>query len=412
MPPRPPVALPGARFELDRAAGRYRLATLFRGQNEEEIYRSPLTEVGVDLQPGEYVLAINGEDLTATDDPYRLLRHRAGAPVRLTVNRTPTREGARTVSFQPVTDEQNLLYLQWVLGNQAKVEQLSGGRLGYLHIPDMGANGIREFIKWYYPQLRKEGLVIDVRANGGGNVSRMLIERLRRKVLAAGFARTNDDGTTYPDAAFPGPMVCLLNENSASDGDIFPAMFREAGLGRLIGKRSWGGVVGITNRGNLIDGGTVNVPEFGFANTKGEWIIEGYGVDPDIEVDNPPAAVIDGRDPQLERAVEELLQQLKKTGPTVWPRRPADPIRTKETKEPKYAPFPSRWPATKGGPSRRQGSPPPEDETWSQIVLKWGNVCLSFAPRTTPESPDADGVLREPGDGDGQNWRPGRRSFR
>jgi tricorn protease len=196
----------------------------------------------------------------------------------------------------------------------------------------MGANGIREFIKWYYPQLRKEGLVIDVRANGGGNVSRMLIERLRRKVLAAGFARTNDDGTTYPDAAFPGPMVCLLNENSASDGDIFPAMFREAGLGRLIGKRSWGGVVGITNRGNLIDGGTVNVPEFGFANTKGEWIIEGYGVDPDIEVDNPPAAVIDGRDPQLERAVEELLQQLKKTGPTAWPRRPADPIRTKETK--------------------------------------------------------------------------------
>lgn len=335
MPPRPPVALPGARFELDRAAGRYRLATLFRGQNEEEIYRSPLTEVGVDLQPGEYVLAINGEELTANDDPYRLLRHRAGAPVRLTVNRTPTREGARTVSFQPVTDEQNLLYLQWVLGNQAKVEQLSGGRLGYLHIPDMGANGIREFIKWYYPQLRKEGLVIDVRANGGGNVSRMLIERLRRKVLAAGFARTNDDGTTYPDAAFPGPMVCLLNENSASDGDIFPAMFREAGLGRLIGKRSWGGVVGITNRGNLIDGGTVNVPEFGFANTKGEWIIEGYGVDPDIEIDNPPAAVIDGRDPQLERAVEELLQQLKKTGPTAWPRRPADPIRTKETKETK-----------------------------------------------------------------------------
>ncbi|MGA1369314.1 MAG: S41 family peptidase [Blastocatellia bacterium] len=193
----------------------------------------------------------------------------------------------------------------------------------------MGANGIREFIKWYYPQLRKEGLVIDVRANGGGNVSRMLIERLRRKVLAAGFARTNEDGTTYPDGVFLGPMVCLLNENSASDGDIFPAMFREAGLGRLIGKRSWGGVVGITNRGSLIDGGTVNVPEFGFANTKGEWIIEGYGVDPDIEVDNPPAAVIEGRDPQLERAVEELLQQLKKTGPTTWPKRPADPIRTK-----------------------------------------------------------------------------------
>ncbi len=327
-PPRPRVALPGARFEPDREAGRYRISRILRGQNEEEIYRSPLTEVGVDIRAGDYILAINGQPLNIDDDPYRLLRHQTEAPVRLTVNSKPTLDGARTVVYRPITDEQNLLYLDWVLGNMAMVDRLSGGRLGYIHVPDMGANGIREFIKWYYPQINKEALVVDVRANGGGNVSRMLIERLRRKSLASGFARTNTDGTTYPDGVFLGPMVCLLNENSASDGDIFPAMFREAGLGPLIGKRSWGGVVGITNRGSLIDGGVVNVPEFGFANMQGEWIIEGYGVDPDIQVENDAKAVSQGRDPQLERAVSELLIKLK-ARPTVRPKRPADAVRTK-----------------------------------------------------------------------------------
>ena len=328
LPARARVGLPGARFELDRAAGRYRISKILRGQNEEELYRSPLTEIGVDIKVGDYVLAINGDELRADDDPWRLLRNRADAPVQLTVNNRPSLDGARVVSYRPITDEQNLLYLEWVTGNMELVEKLSGGRLGYIHIPDMGVNGIREFIKWYYPQLRKQGLVVDVRANGGGNVSRMLIERFRRKVLAAGFSRTNEIGTTYPDGVFQGPLVCLLNENSASDGDIFPAMFREAGLGPLIGKRSWGGVVGITNRGNLIDGGVVNVPEFGFANTKGEWIIEGYGVDPDIQVENDPKAILEGHDTQLERGVTELLNKLK-VKPTEWPKRPADAVRKK-----------------------------------------------------------------------------------
>jgi tricorn protease len=192
----------------------------------------------------------------------------------------------------------------------------------------MGANGIREFIKWYYGQLTKEGLVVDDRANGGGNVSRMLIERLRRKPLALNYGRTSDEASTYPDGTFIGPMVCLLNENSASDGDIFPAMFREAGLGPLIGKRSWGGVVGIGGRGPLIDGGAIFVPESAFANAKGEWVIEGYGVDPDIEVDNDPKMVIAGRDQKLERAVDEVMKKLK--GTTVkLPARPAPPVKTK-----------------------------------------------------------------------------------
>jgi tricorn protease len=235
-------------------------------------------------------------------------------------------QGARTVSYKPITDEQNLIYLDWVDHNREKVAKATNGRVGYLHVPDMGANGIREFIKWYYPQLKKEALIVDVRANGGGNVSRMLIERLRRKVLALNYSRTNDDASTYPDGVFIGPMAALLDQNSASDGDIFPAMFREAGLGPLIGKRSWGGVVGITNRGPLIDGGVVNVPESGFASKTGEWIIEGYGVDPDIEVDNDPQSVISGKDPQLERAIAEVMAKLKT--PVKLPPKPAPPVKT------------------------------------------------------------------------------------
>jgi tricorn protease len=326
IPPRPRSGLPGARFELDKQAGRYRITKIFGGDNAEDLYRSPLTEIGVNVSLGDYVLAIDGEELKATDDPYRLLRNKADNPVQLTVNKSPSMQGARTVSYRPITDEQNLVYLDWVEGNRERVSKATGGRAGYLHVPDMGAAGIREFIKWFYPQLRKEGLVVDVRANGGGNVSRMLIERLRRKLLGVNYARTTDEATTYPDAVFIGPMVALLDENSASDGDIFPAMFREAGLGPLIGKRSWGGVVGITNRGPLIDGGSVSVPEFGLANKNGEWIIEGYGVDPDIEVDNDPQSVIAGKDPQLERAITEIMARLKQ--PVKLPPRPAPPVKT------------------------------------------------------------------------------------
>ncbi|HJX90602.1 MAG TPA: S41 family peptidase [Pyrinomonadaceae bacterium] len=326
IPPRPRSGLPGARFELDQQAGRYRISRIFAGENEEDIYRSPLTEVGVNASVGDYVLAIDGEELKANDDPYRLLRNKADNPVSLTLNKTPTMQGAHIVSYRPITDESNLLYLSWTNGNREKVAKATNGRVGYLHVPDMGAAGIREFIKWYYPQLQKEALIVDVRANGGGNVSRMLIERLRRKVLALNYSRTNDEASTYPDGTFIGPMVALLDGNSASDGDIFPAMFREAGLGPLIGKRSWGGVVGISNHGQLIDGGTVNVPESGFASKNGEWIIEGYGVDPDIEVDNDPQSLMQGKDPQLERAIAELMSKLK--NPVKLPGKPAPPVKT------------------------------------------------------------------------------------
>ncbi len=327
VPARPKVALPGARFVLDAASQRYRIAELMQGHNEEPAYRSPLTEVGIRLAVGDYVLAVDGEELTANVNPYRLLRGKAGRPVKLSVNTKPDAEGAREITFQPIDDETKLNYLAMVLKNRERVLELSGGKLGYIHVPDMGSDGIYEFIKWYYPQLRKEGMVVDMRGNGGGNVSRMLIERFRRQVLATGFARTSDDVTTYPDGAFAGALVCLLNENSASDGDIFPAMFREAKLGKLVGKRSWGGVIGITNRGTLIDGGQVNVPEFGFASADGKWVIEGEGVAPDIEVENDPKSVIEGRDPQLERGVREVLDSLK-SNPRKLPSRPEAPVKT------------------------------------------------------------------------------------
>jgi len=327
-PARAKVGLLGARFELDAGSGRYRIAKILRGQNEEATYRAPLTEIGVNVGEGDYLLAIDGEELLAKDNPYRALRHKGGQAIVLTVNSKPELEGAREVRISPIGSEGKLNYLAWVVKNRARVAEATKGRVGYIHIPDMGDDGIREFIKWYYGQIRKEGLVVDVRNNGGGNVSQMLIERLRRKMLGADFSRNSDYPDTYPSTVFHGSMVCILDGNSASDGDIFPHMFRRAGLGPLLGKRSWGGVIGITNRGTLIDGGSVNVPEFGFNDTDGSWIVEGHGVDPDIEVELDPKALIEGRDTQLERAIEEVLARMK-ADPKKLPKRPADPVRTK-----------------------------------------------------------------------------------
>jgi len=327
IPDRPKVALPGARFELDPASGRFRIARILQGHNQEDRYRAPLTEVGVDARVGDYVLEIDGVELKADDDPYRLLRHKTD-PVTLTLNAKPALEGSRKTTYRPIASEESLLYLEQVNANREKVAKLTNGRAGYLHIPDMGGPGIYEFIKWFYPQIRKEGLVVDVRSNGGGNVSQWIIERLDSKLLGTRFGRRSDHPGTYPETVFHGHKVALLNETSASDGDIFPHMFRKAGLGPLVGKRSWGGVVGITGLGPMIDGGTVYVPISGTNDPDGKWVIEGHGVDPDIVVENDPKSVIAGRDPQLERAVEELVKKMD-AEPMRLPKRPADPVKTK-----------------------------------------------------------------------------------
>ena len=327
LPERPRVALMGADLELDAESGLYRIGRILQGQNEEQEYRSPLTEIAVDAREGDYLLAIDGEELGGGDNPYRLLRHKASRPVELLLNDNPETDGARKVVYRPITDESSLRYLAWIEGNLRAVTEATEGRVGYLHIPDMSADGISEFIKWYYPQMRKDGLIVDVRGNGGGNVSQMLIERLSRKLLGTRFSRTADDFRTYPNEVFLGHLVCLVSENSASDGDIFAARFKQAGLGPLIGKRSWGGVIGITSHGPLMDGGDIRVPEFATNDLDGNWIIEGHGVDPDIVVENDVEAVLAGRDPQLERGIEEVMRKIRE-GPPQRPTRPPDPVRT------------------------------------------------------------------------------------
>ena len=327
IPARPKVALPGARFALDSDANRYKISRIFKGNNEETKYRAPLTEVGMDVRVGDYVMAIDGEELMGTDNPYRLLQHKTD-PVTLTLNNIPSMKNARKVTYNPINSEANLLYFEWVDGNRKRVAEMTDGRVGYLHLPDMGSSGIYEFIKWYYPQIRKEGMVIDVRSNGGGNVSQWIIERLDSRLLGTRFGYRSDKAETYPASVFYGHKVCLINETSASDGDIFPYYFREAHLGPLIGKRTWGGVVGYSEKGPFIDGGTAFVPLNGTNDIIGNWIIEGYGVEPDIVVENDPKSVLQGHDPQLERGVEEVLKKMNES-PLKLPSRPPDPVKTK-----------------------------------------------------------------------------------
>jgi tricorn protease len=323
-PKRSSAALLGARFELDVDSGRYRIAHIYPGHNAEPKYRSPLLDVGIDVQQGDYLLAIDGQDLNAGSNPYDLLTDRGSQPVELTVNSRPSMKDSRRVLVDPIGSETSLVYLEWVEKNRRYVDQQTGGRVGYLHIPDMGSNGIYEFIKWYYPQIRKQGLVVDVRGNGGGNVSQMILRRLMQKPLGFGYQAHNEWVGTYPATAFNGAMVALLNEDSASDGDIFPHYFREAGLGPLIGKRSWGGVVGISGRGALIDGGQVFVPEFGIGQADEGWVVEGRGVAPDIEVSNDPASDVDA---QLDRGIAEVLKRME-ASPQVFPSKPDSPVKT------------------------------------------------------------------------------------
>ena len=327
LPERPVVGLPGALFELDAKAGRFRIAKIFKGQNEEARYRSPLTEPGVDAHVGDYVLAIDGQDLKGRDNPYRLLRYKTH-PVTLTLNAKPSLDGARPVTYAPIFSEEPLFYLDFVNRSRATVAKLSGGKVGYLHIPDMEPRGLSEFIKWFYPQIRKEGLVIDGRSNGGGFVAAMILERLGRPYMGTRFDRGTDFPGTDPGNVFFGSMVCLTSETSASDGDIFPWQFRSTGLGPLIGKRTWGGVVGISGTGPLVDGGIVYVPSSSTnAPSSGEYVIEGEGVSPDITVENDPLSVLAGHDPQLERGVQEVEKRIQENTKRL-PKRPADPVKT------------------------------------------------------------------------------------
>jgi len=311
QPERIPMGLLGAELTRDAQTGYYKIAKILRGENWEKDERSPLTEIGVDANEGDFILAVDGRSTADVKNLYELLVNKANKQVTLKLNSKPELEGSHETIVVPTDSEENLYYYRWVQGNIDKVNKATDGKVGYLHVPDMGTAGLNEFVKHFYPQIRKKALIIDVRGNGGGNVSPMLIERLRREIAMIEFAR-NTAPAPDPEAMIYGPLVCLADEFSASDGDLFTYQFKHYKLGKVIGKRTWGGVVGIRGSLPLLDGSSLNKPEFSRYDVEGKnWIIEGTGVEPDITVDNDPAQEYAGVDQQLDKAIEVILDELK-----------------------------------------------------------------------------------------------------
>ena len=326
--PRIKLGLLGAELSRDPTTKAYRVDRILPGENWDKQTRSPLTAQGVNVKVGDYILAINNTPVSGLPNLYDALIGTADKQVILRVNSKPSDDGARDVTVVPTADESSLYYLAWVQKNIDYVSKKTNGEVGYLHIPDMGRPGLNEFTKLYFPQIRKKALIVDVRGNGGGFVSPLVIERLRRALVMVGIAR-NGMPTTDPPQTFLGPMVSLIDEFSASDGDIFPYRFKTLGLGKLIGKRTWGGVIGIRDSLPLVDGGQFFKPEFAPYSKEGKgWIIESHGVDPDIVVDNDPAKEFRGEDQQLDRAIQEIQEELK----------------TKRYELPPVPPYPNRNP--------------------------------------------------------------------
>ena len=305
------LGLLGAAIDRDPSTKYYRITKILKGQNWEPNLRSPLTEIGVDVKEGDYIIAVNGKPTNTMNDIFESLVGTVGKQVKLKVNSLAKESGSHETTVVPTSNEAPLYYYNWVQKNIETVDKASGGKIGYIHIPDMGANGLNEFAKYFYPQLRKEGLIIDDRGNGGGNVSPMITERLSRQLAMIGYSRNGTPGTN-PGEMHLGPKVLLMDEFSASDGDIFPYRFRKYNLGKLIGKRTWGGVVGIRGSLPFVDGGFMNRPEFSRYDNDGKsWIMEGYGVDPDIIVDNDPAKEFEGTDEQLQKAIDVIKADMK-----------------------------------------------------------------------------------------------------
>jgi len=321
--PRIPMGLLGATLTRDPETRLFKVSRILKGANWDKAVRGPLSEIGVDVNEGDYILSVDGTPTTEVRDIQELLVNTANRPIRLRVSKDGKND-IRTTIVTPTDNEAKLYYHDWVRTNVRKVNELSGGKVGYLHVPDMSDAGLNEFVKTFYPQLGKKALLIDVRGNAGGNVSPMLIERLRREIAMVGIAR-NSTPTVDPSGTFYGPMACLINEFSASDGDLFPFRFQQYKMGPVIGKRSWGGVVGIRGTLPFVDGGVLNRPEFSRFDIAGKkWVIEGYGVDPDIVQDNDPAKEFAGIDEQLIKGVEVLLEKLK-TGEKNLPPVPPSP---------------------------------------------------------------------------------------
>ncbi len=318
----------GAELEADLKTGRYRIKKIYSGENWNESRRSPLTESGVKVKEGDYLISINGINLTTDINPYELLENQGGRHVELTVNNSPSATGANTFAVKTITSEQELRYMDWVNERRAMVDKLSGGKIGYIHVPNTAVEGNRELHRGIYSYNDKDALIIDDRYNGGGFIPDRMIDLLNRRTLVYWYQNGIKQSMKSPGIAHDGPKVMLINGYSSSGGDAFPYFFKKTGEGKLIGTRTWGGLVGISGNARLVDGGYISVPRFGIFDQSGEWIIEGVGVSPDIEVVDRPEELAKGNDPGIQKAVEVLLDELKQN-----PRKkviaPAPPDRSK-----------------------------------------------------------------------------------
>jgi len=300
----------GVDFGLDAASSRYFFARIYRGDNTREAYRSPLTQPGLQVAEGNFLLAVDGHELNAGTDPDALLLGKADQSVRLTVADSPTGI-RRELTVVPLAQELSVREDAWITARRETVDQLSGGRIGYVYLSDMGDVGMQQFFRQFYNQIDKRALIVDDRWNGGGFISEIVLERLRR-ILAGMDTNRESAQLTVPQQLVVGPKVCLINHYSGSDGDLFPHFFRKYGLGPLIGTRTWGGVRGIRGDWPLLDGGFITVPEDAIYGLDSEWVIENHGVAPDIDIEDSPADWLAGRDVQLESAVRYLMNELQK----------------------------------------------------------------------------------------------------
>ena len=301
--------------EMERSGNGFKIKKILRGAPDREELRSPLLEPGMNIKEGDIITAVDGVSTAGVDNIYTLLRDKADVMTELTIN------GNRKVVVKPIQDEYPLYHYEWVQHNIDYVSEKTGGRVGYIYIPDMGPEGLREFSRYFFAQIDKDALIVDDRGNGGGNISPMVIERLLRQPYRLTMYRGSNHNGTTPEQTIYGPKVLLVNKYSASDGDLFPWSFKENKIGPVIGTRSWGGIVGISGSLPYMDGTDIRVPFFTNYDTRGNWIVENHGVDPDIIIDNDPVLEYQGIDQQLDKAIEVILEQLKDRKP--MPKTPA-----------------------------------------------------------------------------------------
>jgi tricorn protease len=315
------TGLLGADYKLEN--GRYRFARVYNGENWNPQLKAPLTQPGVNVTAGEYLIAVNGRELRDTDNVDSFFEGTAGKSVLLKVGSDPSGTGAREVTVVPVPSETALRHLAWIESNRRKVDQMTKGRVAYVYMPDTAFGGFTNFNRYFFAQVGKEAAIVDERFNGGGALATDIIELLRRPLLSLVATRDGED-EVQPQGAIFGPKVMIINEFAGSGGDAMPWYFKRAGVGKLIGKRTWGGLVGRAAAPSLMDDGFVSAPSSGVWNPNGRWEVENHGVAPDIEVEQDPELVRQGRDPQLEAAVELVLRELEKN-PVARPKRPPYP---------------------------------------------------------------------------------------